>query len=499
MIRTLACTALLAATAVSPAFANAKESVGPPTKPQSDRPRYADGKVFLGDKEFASWQQFANHIDKDRPSRGCAMNPTGPAMLGGVAGFMGGQDDCARNSTNPDEIYDPAQTPVMQIRVVVHVLRTDDGLTGHIPLAQVHRQIDILNEDFRAIAGTNGANSIDSGIEFVLAQFDPDGNLTNGVNYYDNSDWFADWGYDNLETPYAAQIGWNPERYLNIYTNDAGGGGTLAYASIPQYEGSPPAGSQHDRIVMRWDIFGENPPIGQPYHLGHTLTHEVGHYLGLWHVFQNWNGDNMCGGNCSQVGDAICDTNPQAWSTGGCNQGPTCDLPANVNNFMDYSNDECLTEFTVEQIRRMRCTLMNWRPDIYQYAVSPCNDACPADLDLNGQVDGADLGILFSNWGPCAVGNCCGDFDGNQQIDGADLGILFSTWGECFPCPEGWERDCMGTCFPSWLIQAWKGDGFCDDGTYIPADHGCAECPPNTPIYLDCETFGWDDGDCGGP
>ena len=48
----------------------------------------------------------------------------------------------------------------------------------------------------------------------------------------------------------------------------------------------------------------------------------------------------------------------------------------------------------------------------------------------------------------------------------------------------------------AWLVEEWKGDTICDDGSYVPANFNCPECPPDTPIYLDCETFGWDDGDC---
>ena len=75
MFRTLACTTLLAATVAGPDLANASENAGPPTRFETERPRYAGGKVFLGDKKFPSWQKYAEHIDKTRPGHVCGMNP----------------------------------------------------------------------------------------------------------------------------------------------------------------------------------------------------------------------------------------------------------------------------------------------------------------------------------------------------------------------------------------------------------------------------------------
>jgi hypothetical protein len=63
-------------------------------------------------------------------------------------------------------------------------------------------------------------------------------------------------------------------------------------------------------------------------------------------------------------------------------------------------------------------------------------------------------------------------------------------------CPAEWTEDCEGTCFPDYVYEAWIGDGYCDDGAYIPADYGCDECPAGVAIWLNCETFGCDGGDC---
>ena len=107
---------------------------------------------------------------------------------------------------------------------------------------------------------------------------------------------------------------------------------------------------------MLWSSIGLNAPIGPPYNLGRTTTHEVGHYLGLYHTF-----DGGCApaSGCNTNGDLICDTNPESSPNfSPCNRS-TCGSPDPTNNYMDYSDDICMTEFTEEQARRMRCTLEN--------------------------------------------------------------------------------------------------------------------------------------------
>lgn len=462
----------------------------------AEPPSYKGQTVTIGDTVFPTWQAYVSTLENKR----CGIEVTGEAM-GGIAGGSGGPEDCHRNFHNADPIYDADNGFLMRVPCVFHVIRTDDGGIGDIPYHQLVRSVEILNEDFRAMPGTYGSNGVDTRIEFVLATTDPDGNATNGVNYYNNTDWFNDWGYSSIPTPYAETIGWDPVHYLNIYTNNAGGDGTLGYSSIPQYEDSPVPGSIHDRVVMRWDVVGENPPTGEPYHLGRTLTHEVGHYCGLWHVFQNWIGEDRCKDPCHVQGDTICDTNPQSWATGGCDNFDTCKLSANIENYMDYSDDSCMARFTALQANRMRCTLMHWRPDVWEFIFSSCSALCPPDLTLDNVVDGADLGMFIAAWGECGAGECCEDFDKNGVVDGADLGILMAAWGPCDTCSlDDWSPDCQGNCFPDWLIEKWLGDGiFCDDGTYIPHDEGCAECPPGVPLDLNCPTYEFDDGDCANP
>ncbi|MEO0717155.1 MAG: hypothetical protein AAFY58_09240, partial [Planctomycetota bacterium] len=181
------------------------------------------------------------------------------------AATLRSQSDCSFTQTVIRPEYATENGPVYRIPVVVHVLQRTNGI-GFLSEAQVRSQIDILNEDFRALPGTNGSLGADVGIEFFLATEDPDGNPTTGITYTTNNTFYNDGG------SYWNSLSWDPERYMNIYTNSASG--NLGYVPIVT------PGSSSDRVVVLWESFGRNAPFA-PYDLGRTGTHEVGHYLGL--------------------------------------------------------------------------------------------------------------------------------------------------------------------------------------------------------------------------
>ncbi len=229
------------------------------------------------------------------------------------------------------------ENSVRVIPVVVHVLH--DGDPYYISDQDIIDAIDRLNQDFRAM---NSDTSIvrpvfkpliaDMQFEFRLAGRDYRGYCTNGIVREYNS--ATNNGSDNaIKRRY-----WPTNRYLNIYVvksiASSGGGTILGYAYYPQSA----AGQRHDGVVIRASEMNGS---------SRTLTHEVGHYLGLAHTFQ---------GGCSLAGDGVDDTPPVEspnwgcpWSTNSCSVDSP-DLPDMIENYMDYSS--CQALFTVGQKQR---------------------------------------------------------------------------------------------------------------------------------------------------
>ena len=270
-----------------------------------------------------------------------------PALPGGDGVDL---SDCGYLTNTPQPEYDPSFD--YDIPVVVHVIQRTNGV-GFVSAQTVQDQIDVLNEDFQALPGSPGAPGTNARIRFHLATTDPNGQPTSGITYSTNNSWYQDSG--NYWDPLA----WDTNRYLNIYTNapPCCFGYVSGFASAGGL-----VGQNEDRVVIWWEAFGKQPTAGWPQNMGRTGTHEIGHYLGLYHTF--------CGGcgsssDCYGTGDLICDTERNANSNSGCPaSASSCGSQDPIHNYMNYTDDACLWEFTPEQVNRMRCTLENWRPDL---------------------------------------------------------------------------------------------------------------------------------------
>jgi PKD repeat protein len=242
------------------------------------------------------------------------------------------------------------------IPVVVHVLHT--GGAENISDAQIQSQITIMNEDYGKLPGTNGDGSgVDTKVRFCLAKIDPNGNCTNGiVRIYSTLT-----NHKTYERAMLKQLSfWDNTKYMNIYLVKSITGGVLGYSSFP---GGPP---DEDGMVVRNNVFGNiGTATGS---LGRTASHEIGHWFGLYHTFNNGCGTDLC-----LDGDYVCDTPPQASPSFNCSVINSCsnDVP-DVNdqkeNYMNYTNDACKNMFTNGQKLRIQATLDTIRTTIWSQA-----------------------------------------------------------------------------------------------------------------------------------
>ena len=245
------------------------------------------------------------------------------------------------------------------IPVVVHIFH--QGGPENISDAQVQSQIQVLNEDYRKLPGTNGdGNGVDMEIQLCLAQLGPSGECTNGIVRINSP--LAD--HQSFQRTMLKQIsGWDNARYLNIYVvqDIDNGSGTLGYSSYPD------GPAEEDGFVVRYDAFGTLGTAQAPQDLGRTATHELGHWLGMYHTFQDGCGTDPC-----TTGDLVCDTPPVAAPHFGCPASAnTCsnDVPDEndlVDNYMDYTNDACKSMLTQGQKDRAQNMLQLFRQDIWQ-------------------------------------------------------------------------------------------------------------------------------------
>lgn len=263
----------------------------------------------------------------------------------------------------------PAEEKIYIVPVVVHVIYTRD-FKDYFSDERIRSQIRTLNEDYtRMNADSSNTPAIfkhlaaDIKIEFCLATTDPDGNSSNGIIRKTSPlSYFNGYADDNSDVLLKSMSRWPSDKYLNIWvTNmkdktDTSGGVTLGYSFIPGSSAIPDLDNDidatRDGVVIHYSAFGYT---GSKYGLGRTTTHEVGHWLGLRHIW----GDTDCGT------DFVDDTPIQRSSNidmdkklcinySNCTGVSTLDMS---NNYMDYSPDDCMNMFTKGQKFRMRTVM----------------------------------------------------------------------------------------------------------------------------------------------
>jgi len=261
------------------------------------------------------------------------------------------------------------------IPVAVHVVH--QGGPENISDAQIMSQIKSLNNDYRKIRGTKGyTTGVDTEIEFALATKDPSGNPTNGITR--DSSALSDVYYAAADSTFFSQdslmkttFGWPPDQYMNVWiVKQIDNDNILGYAFYPPYmAGSIWAGTySYDGIVIAHWYWGTKGTAFSPWNLGGTGTHEVGHWLGLFHPFEIEE-DTLANGcacsNCLTCADRVCDTPPTfdpnyayPQRRNSCsNDSP--DLPDQVRNYMDYADDGHMDMYTEGQKTRMHFFMDN--------------------------------------------------------------------------------------------------------------------------------------------
>jgi hypothetical protein len=215
-------------------------------------------------------------------------------------------------------------TGPVTIPVYVHVMESRTG-AGNVSDTRINRQVDVLNQTYSG-RDADHPGGPDTGFRFRLA----------GIDRFRNSTWHAD---GDSET-YRAQTRRGSRKALNVWVVD------FDYLGIATFPWDYSSAGAIDGVRIEF----KSVPGGSAthYNSGKTLTHETGHWLGLYHTFQD---------GCSAPGDEVSDTPAQASASTGCPTGrDSCSARGldPIHDYMDYSYDACYQSFTKAQVRRMK-------------------------------------------------------------------------------------------------------------------------------------------------
>jgi len=316
------------------------------------------------------------------------------------------------------------------IPVVVHVVYSD--ASQNISKAQIHSQLDVLNADysrtnddafmtpsvFKPLAGNPE-------IVFRLATLDPNGNNTDGIT----RTFTSNLNIGNTNRYYQSALGgkdiWDRDQYMNIWICEIGND-ILGFASPPGSD------AESDGLVLDPRFFGTMGTALSPYNEGRSTTHEVGHWLGLDHI---WGVSGSC-----TIDDGIDDTPPQDDFQSGCPVFPTTSCSNDPNgdmfmNYMDYTNDACMNLFTKGQVEKMHTTVNILRPTLFSsMALTGINEPWTTDSP--------ELGIFPnpSNGAVKIAVNANGSSDGTVSV--------YSLLGELI-----WQQKLPATPTTTWSVD----------------------------------------------
>jgi hypothetical protein len=263
-----------------------------------------------------------------------------PGLESSAAGFT----RCSSHTPSEEEIKDvdahvakikalgPASAGAVTggvINVYFHVINKGAGIAnGDVPAADITSQMNVLNAAFQS-----------TGWSFNLVATDRTTNAT----------WFAGCDKRATEKSMKTALRKGTADDLNLYTCSPGGG-LLGWATFPS---SYASAAISDGVVMLYSSLPGG--TAAPYNQGDTATHEIGHWMGLYHTFQ---------GGCTTTNDSVSDTPQEASPAFGCPVGrDTCTATGAdpIKNFMDYTDDGCMNEFTPGQDARMDSMFSTYR------------------------------------------------------------------------------------------------------------------------------------------
>jgi hypothetical protein len=217
----------------------------------------------------------------------------------------------------------------VNIPVYWHVINQGTGISnGDIPATQITASIDVLNAAYSNTPFT-----------FTLV----------ATTRTTNSTWYNLRQGSKQERDMKAALRQGGANALNVYSANPGGG-LLGWATFPSnYSRSP---SQDGVVILYSSVPGGT---AAPYNLGDTLTHEAGHWVGLYHTFQ---------GGCTEPGDYVSDTPAESSAAFGCPTGRNTCAAAGldpITNFMDYTDDACMNTFSAGQSARADSLMAQYR------------------------------------------------------------------------------------------------------------------------------------------
>jgi hypothetical protein len=243
--------------------------------------------------------------------------------------------------------------------------------------AQIASQIRILNEDFRKLnSNVSSVPSVfqsvvaDARIQFALACKDPNGNPTTGITRTSTSvTSFSDYDDGVKFTSSGGHDAWPRDKYLNLWVANLSGG-LLGYAQFPGGVAAT------DGVVINYQAFGDIGTAAAPYNKGRTSTHEIGHWLNLYHI---WGDDTGTADECAGS-DLVADTPNYATEHYGmppfpqisCGNDPNGDM---FMNYMDYVDDIAMFMFTAGQTTRIDAVLDGARLPLVQSDGLACSNS----------------------------------------------------------------------------------------------------------------------------